>query len=160
MNNLANWIMIPALVLLPAWYHSLKAPPRLPPGIQTTAARTAAAEEAAVARSAAARAIPARTLLGGAGIAAMVAMLFWPEISDALKKPARQQVDTRKAEQDAFERQARAAQDVTAPEGDEREEPRERARTIRRKPQPRPKFIRYGPNVTACRRGGCPYNGY
>jgi hypothetical protein len=91
----------------------------------------------------------------------MVAMLFWPEISDALKKPARQQVDTRKAEQDAFERQARAAQDVTASEEDEREErPRENAKTARRKEKL--KFVRYGPNVTVCghRRGGCPYNGH
>ena len=162
----------------------------------------------------------------GAGLAATVAFLLWPEITGGMKHATSDQ----REDQRRFERQARAAQDVTAT-GDERddrdeEEPRQQRNNRRvsdeederisaqknyqpadhwkwkhesdrnvvcrwvpidwdweeyrchtnferpvayppgsrgyQKPQrrePKPQFVRYGPNVTACRRGGCPYNG-
>ena len=229
MKTFINWLFIPLLLLLPAWYRSLKDAPKLPPGVKvadaanrTKTAAVVAEEEAAVARGAAARAMSARGMLTGAGLIATVGFLLWPEISDSLKKPARQSTE-QESDQRRFERQARAAQDVTASEDDrdDRDEPTrsvsreederisaqkdyrgdpgwrarnssernvvcrwvpidweweeyrchdyfERPITYPRgsrgyqKPQrrePKPQFVRYGPNMTACRRGGCPYNG-
>jgi hypothetical protein len=167
--------------------------------------------------------MPSPNFLIGAGLAATVAFLLWPEITGGMKHATSDQRD----DQRRFERQARAAQDVTAT-GDERddrdEQPANQPRNVSReederisaqkdyrgdpgwrarnssernvvcrwvpidweweeyrchdyferpmayqpgsrgyhKPQrrePKPQFVRYGPNVTACRRGGCPYNG-
>jgi hypothetical protein len=124
MKTFINWLLIPFLLFMPAWYRSLKEAPKLPVGVKVadeanrtkTAAKAVATEEAVATRGA----MSARGLLTGAGLAATIGLLLWPEISDALKKSTH--VDTRKAEQDAFERQARAAQDVTASE-DEHDEP-------------------------------------
>jgi hypothetical protein len=153
--------------------------------------------------------MPSPNFLIGAGLAATVAFLLWPEIIGGMKHATSNQ----REDQRRFERQARAAQDVTAT-GDDRDDvsreederisaqkdyrgdPDWRARNSSqrnvvcewtpidweweeyrchdyferpvyqlrapRKQQARNQrrqLVRYGPNVTACRHGGCPYNG-
>ena len=62
--------------------------------------------------------MPSLNFLIGAGLAATVAFLLWPEITGGMKHATSDQ----REDQRRFERQARVAQDVTASE-DEHDEP-------------------------------------
>lgn len=235
MKSFINWFMGLLLMILPAWYHSMKDKPPLPPGLKIeetvkngAVSKVAVAEtEAAAGKGLGARMIGNKGLLTGAGIAVTAAVMFWPEISDAIKSPAQHNQETqkttapksvRRSEQESSDRQVRQARDVT--ETDDEEISRRKnyqppdswkwpyeaqqnvvcewiqtspdweeniCHTNFERPPPnfpgyhprphdyrlgpqsdrqqkqrgqQPQFVRYGPNVTACKHhGGCPHNG-
>lgn len=135
-----NWLLGLLLMVMPAWYHSLKNSPALPAGVKaaeevnrTKTAAKAATAEAAAGRGLGARMMPNRGFMTGAGLAATIAFLLWPEITDAMKGKATQHATSdQRDDQRRFEKQARAAQDVTATEDERDEQPTRQPQNVSR----------------------------